>query len=83
MQDILAEWRPVIDETIAEILPRALDEEYLSSFFGAPSYRYDAVAMQGALAEPSGTCWTGVGSAGAPSSFSSWSTLSVLTRRSI
>ena len=52
MHDVLAEWRPAVDEAIARILPRALDEAYLSGYFGEPAYRYDAEAIQRALAEP-------------------------------
>jgi geranylgeranyl diphosphate synthase type I len=52
MRDALAEWRPVIDETIAELLPRVIDETYLSSFFGAPTYQYQPEAIQQALADP-------------------------------
>ena len=52
MHDVLAEWRPVVDETLAGILPRELDGAYLSEFFGEPTYRYDAEAVQRALADP-------------------------------
>jgi len=52
MHDVLAEWRPVVDETIAGILPRELDEDHLSEFFGEPTYRYDVEALQRALADP-------------------------------
>jgi geranylgeranyl diphosphate synthase type I len=52
MQDVLAEWRPVVDETIAEILPRVLDDAYLADFFGKPPYEYDSEALQGALPAP-------------------------------
>jgi geranylgeranyl diphosphate synthase type I len=52
MQDVLAEWRPVIDETIAEILPRIIDETYLTEFFGEATYRYQPEAIQAALADP-------------------------------
>jgi geranylgeranyl diphosphate synthase type I len=52
MHDVLAEWRPVVDETIAGILPRELDEDCLSEFFGEPTYRYDVDAVQQALADP-------------------------------
>jgi geranylgeranyl diphosphate synthase type I len=52
MQDVLAEWRPVVDETIAELLPRHIDDDYLSEFFGAPTYRYHPEAVQAALADP-------------------------------
>jgi geranylgeranyl diphosphate synthase type I len=52
MRDVLAEWRPVIDEEIERLLPRAIDEGYLSEFFGPPSYEYDAESIQRALSEP-------------------------------
>jgi len=52
MHEVLAEWRPVVDETIADVLPRELDEDYLSEFFGEPTYRYDVEALQRALADP-------------------------------
>ena len=52
MQDVLAEWRPVVDETIAELLPRHIDEAYLSQFFGSPTYRYHPEAVQTGLADP-------------------------------
>jgi geranylgeranyl diphosphate synthase type I len=52
MHDVLAEWRPVVDEALAGILPRELDGAYLSEFFGEPTYRYDAEAVQRALADP-------------------------------
>jgi geranylgeranyl diphosphate synthase type I len=52
MQDLLSEWRPVVDEAIEELLPRTIDEDYLADFFGKASYRYDPVAMQRALSDP-------------------------------
>ena len=52
MRDVLAEWRPVVDDAIAELLPRRVDEAYLSEFFGPPTYQYDAPAIQRALADP-------------------------------
>jgi geranylgeranyl diphosphate synthase type I len=52
MRDVLAEWQPVIDDAIAEVLPRDVDEEYLAWFFGEPSYRYDPRAVQRALSDP-------------------------------
>ncbi|MFW6436340.1 MAG: polyprenyl synthetase family protein [Halococcoides sp.] len=52
MRDRLASWRPRIDEAIESLLPRAIDEEYLQSFFGEPSYAYDPDALQVALADP-------------------------------
>jgi geranylgeranyl diphosphate synthase type I len=52
MQDVLAEWRPVVDETIAELLPRRIDDDYLSESFGVPTYRYHPEAVQAALADP-------------------------------
>jgi geranylgeranyl diphosphate synthase type I len=42
----------VIDEAVAELLPRDVDEAYLGEFFGDPTYRYDAPAIQRALADP-------------------------------
>ncbi|MFT4922941.1 MAG: geranylgeranyl diphosphate synthase type I [Haloarculaceae archaeon] len=52
MQEVLAEWRPVIDEAIEDLLPRNVDEAYLADFFGEPSHRYHAEAIQRALADP-------------------------------
>ncbi|QSG09136.1 polyprenyl synthetase family protein [Halapricum desulfuricans] len=52
MRDVLADWQPVIDEAIAEVLPREIDEQYLTDFFGAPTYSYDPEAIQGALSDP-------------------------------
>ena len=52
MRDVLAEWRPVIDEAVAELLPREIDEAYICNFFGDPTYRYDPPAVQRALADP-------------------------------
>ncbi|WP_254537630.1 polyprenyl synthetase family protein [Halomarina litorea] len=52
MRDVLAEWRPVIDGEIERLLPRAVDEEYLTEFFGSPSYEYDPDAIQQALSAP-------------------------------
>lgn len=52
MQETLAEWRPAVDEAIAELLPREVDEEYLETFFGEATYRYDPVGIQRALADP-------------------------------
>ncbi|MFB6143641.1 MAG: polyprenyl synthetase family protein [Halorientalis sp.] len=52
MQDVLAEWRPTVDEAIAELLPRETDAAYLAEFFGQPAYEYDATAIQSALADP-------------------------------
>lgn len=52
MQELLAEWRPVVDEAIEELLPRSIDEAYLADFFGEASYRYHAQAMQRALSDP-------------------------------
>jgi geranylgeranyl diphosphate synthase type I len=52
MREALAEWRPVIDETIEELLPREIDHDYLSDYFGAAAYRYDPEAVQRALADP-------------------------------
>ena len=52
MRDVLAEWRPVIDETIEELLPRVIDEAYMTDFFGEATYRYEPAAIQQALADP-------------------------------
>jgi len=42
----------VIDEAIASVLPREIDEAYLAEFFGPAAYRYDATAVQRALSDP-------------------------------
>jgi len=52
MEDVLAEWRPAVDQAIERLLPREVDEAYLAAFFGAPTHRYDAGAVQAALADP-------------------------------
>jgi geranylgeranyl diphosphate synthase type I len=52
MRDVLDEWRPVVDEEIARLLPPEVDEAYLADFFGEPSYEYDPEAIQEALADP-------------------------------
>ncbi len=52
MHGVLEEWRPAIDETIESLLPRTIDEAYLSEFFGEPTYAYDPSALQHALSDP-------------------------------
>ena len=52
MREMLAEWRPVVDEAIAEVMPREMTEPYLSRFFGDATYRYDPDALQRALSDP-------------------------------
>ncbi len=52
MRGVLDEWRPVVDETIESLLPRLVDETYLTDFFGPATYRYDPAAVQQALADP-------------------------------
>jgi geranylgeranyl diphosphate synthase type I len=52
MRDVLAEWRPVVDEAIEELLPRTIDDDYLTDFFGEATYTYDPLAVQEALADP-------------------------------
>jgi len=52
MHGVLEEWRPAIDETIESLLPRTIDEAYLSEFFGQPTYAYDPSALQHALSDP-------------------------------
>jgi len=52
MREVLETWRPVVDEEIQRLLPRLVDDAYLSGTFGAPTYEYDASAVQGALSDP-------------------------------
>ena len=52
MRDVLAAWRPVIDAEIERLLPRETGADYATSFFGPPTYDYDATAIQRALSEP-------------------------------
>ncbi len=52
MRETLAEWRPAIDGAIADLFPREMDEAYLESFFGEPTYTYDPEGIQQALATP-------------------------------
>jgi len=52
MRETLAEWRPVVDDAIEEVLPRTVDEAYLEEYFGSASYRYDPHAIQTALSDP-------------------------------
>ncbi len=52
MRETLAEWRPAIDEAIADLVPREIDADYLEEFFGAPTYEYDPTGIQRSLATP-------------------------------
>ncbi|WP_178916459.1 polyprenyl synthetase family protein [Natronomonas gomsonensis] len=52
MRSVLDEWRPVVDETIESLLPREVDEAYLTEFFGEATFAYDPTAIQRALADP-------------------------------
>ncbi|MFB6189003.1 MAG: polyprenyl synthetase family protein, partial [Halapricum sp.] len=52
MRDVLAAWKPAIDETIEAVLPRDIDDAYLADFFGEPTYQYDPTAVQKALSDP-------------------------------
>ncbi len=52
MRSVLEEWRPVVDETIESLLPRTVDDAYLTEFFGEATYEYDPTAIQRALADP-------------------------------
>ncbi|AFZ71704.1 polyprenyl synthetase family protein [Natronobacterium gregoryi] len=52
MRETLAEWRPAIDEAIEDLVPREIDDEYLESFFGEATYKYDTAGLQRALADP-------------------------------
>jgi len=55
MRELLEQWRPAIDDAIAEVLPREIDKAYLASFFGEPTFAYDPEAIQIGLADP---VWT-------------------------
>ncbi len=52
MRDVLAEWKPVVDEAIEEVFPRETSREYLESFFGPARYGYDVEAIQTSIADP-------------------------------
>ena len=52
MEEALVEWRPRVDETIAELLPREIDADYLADFFGEPTFSYHVDAIQHSLADP-------------------------------
>ncbi|RQG99625.1 polyprenyl synthetase family protein [Natrarchaeobius oligotrophus] len=52
MRETLLEWRPAVDEAIADLVPREIDAEYLESFFGEPTYAYDPDGIQRALSDP-------------------------------
>ncbi|ELY87711.1 polyprenyl synthetase [Natrialba hulunbeirensis JCM 10989] len=52
MRETLAEWRPAVDEAIADLVPREIDTDYLESFFGEPTYEYDPDGIQRALSDP-------------------------------
>ncbi|SEQ56352.1 polyprenyl synthetase family protein [Natrinema salaciae] len=52
MRETLADWRPAVDEAIADLVPREIDDDYLESFFGSPTYEYDSTGIQGALSTP-------------------------------
>ena len=52
MREMLADWRPAIDEAIADLVPREIDADYLETFFGPPTYEYDATGIECALATP-------------------------------
>lgn len=52
MREVLERWGPVIDDAIEDVLPRTIDDEYLASYFGDPTFTYDTVAIQSGLADP-------------------------------
>jgi len=52
MRDVLDAWRPVVDEELERLLPRVVDDAYLSSVFGEPSFEYDADAVGATLTVP-------------------------------
>jgi hypothetical protein len=56
MRDVLDEWRPIVDEEMARLLPRIVDDDYLVEYFGTPTYEYDAGAVQ-----QCGHEWFGIG----------------------
>jgi geranylgeranyl diphosphate synthase type I len=52
MREVLEEWQPVVDREIERLLPRTIDEPYLSEYFGSASYAYDPESVQRALSVP-------------------------------
>lgn len=52
MREVLGDWKPVVDKELAKWLPRDIDEDYLSSFFGNPTFSYDETAIQEVLSTP-------------------------------
>ncbi|UPM43756.1 polyprenyl synthetase family protein [Halocatena salina] len=52
MREVFEEWRPVVDREIERLLPRTIDEAYLSEFFGSARYEYDSNGLQRALSDP-------------------------------
>ncbi len=52
MRETLDEWRPAVDAAIEEVLPREIDEEYLTEYFGEPTYHYDTESIQRVLVDP-------------------------------
>ncbi|WP_267161945.1 polyprenyl synthetase family protein [Halovenus salina] len=52
MRERFVEWRPRIDDAIEDLVPRVVEETYLSDFFGEATYQYQAEAIQAALADP-------------------------------
>lgn len=41
-----------IDDQLAAVVPRAVDEQYLEETFGSATYRYDSAAVQRSLSDP-------------------------------
>jgi geranylgeranyl diphosphate synthase type I len=52
MRSVLEEWRPAVDETIESVLPREINDAYLTAFFGDASHAYEPTAIQRALSDP-------------------------------
>jgi geranylgeranyl diphosphate synthase type I len=52
MRDVLDEWRPVVDEQLAALIPREFDDDNLADFFGEPTHEYDRDALQTGIADP-------------------------------
>lgn len=52
MREYLGQWRPLVDETLEQLLPRTVTEETLEQWFGTPAYAYDCTAVQRGLVDP-------------------------------
>jgi geranylgeranyl diphosphate synthase type I len=52
MREVLDEWQPVVDEAMASVVPRTVDEAYLAEYFGPARYSYDVDAIQATISTP-------------------------------